>query len=64
MDGQALRDGTLGARSRRRLTASDDYEELELLVQCDRNGRSRGVEVPDVTEALEYLRELARTCGE
>ena len=64
MEGQALRDGTIGARSRRRLAASDDYEELQLLVQCDRNGRSRGVEVPDVTEALEYLRELAHTCGE
>jgi hypothetical protein len=34
------------------------------LVECDRNGRSRGVQVPDVTEALEYLRDLARTCGE
>ena len=64
MEGQGLRDGTLGARSRRRLAASDDYEELQLLVECDRDGRSRGVEVPDVTEALEYLRELARTCGE
>jgi hypothetical protein len=64
VEGQALRDGTIGARSRRRLAASDDYEELQLLVECDRNGRSRGVQVPDVTEALEYLRELARTCGE
>jgi predicted nucleotidyltransferase len=64
VEGQALRDGTIGARSRRRLAASDDYEELQLLVECDRNGRSRGVAVPDVTEALEYLRELARTCGE
>ena len=64
MEGQGLKDGTLGARSRRRLAASDDYEELELLVQCDRNGRQRGVEAPDVWEALEYLRELARTCGE
>lgn len=64
MEGQALKDGTLGARSRRRLRESEDFEELELLVECDRNGRARGAEVPDVEEALEYLRELARTCGE
>jgi hypothetical protein len=64
MDGHALKDGTLGARSRRRLAASDDCEELELLAECDRNGRDTGVDVPDVDEALEYLRELARTCGE
>jgi len=64
MEGRALRDGTLGARSRRRLTASEDFDELELLVQCDHDGRATGVEVPDVEEALEYLRELARTCGE
>jgi len=64
MEGRALKEGTLGARSRRRLMASEDFDELELLVECDRNGRSTGVEVPDVQEALEYLRELARTCGE
>ncbi len=64
MEGQALKDGTLGARSRRRLTESEDFNDLELLVECDRNGRTRGAEVPDVEEALEYLRELARTCGE
>ncbi len=64
MEGQALRDGSLGARSRRRLARSDDFDELELLVQCDREGRARGVDVPDVEEALQYLRELARTCGE
>jgi hypothetical protein len=64
MECRALKDGTLGARSRRRLTRAEDFEELELLVQCDRNGRATGVDVPDVEEALEYLRELARTCGE
>ena len=64
MEGRALRDGTLGARSRRRLAASEDFDEIELLVECDHNGRATGVEVPDVEEALEYLRELARTCGE
>ena len=64
MEGQALRDGTLGVRSRRRLAESDDFDELELLVQCDREGRALGADAPDVQDALEYLRELARTCGE
>ncbi len=63
-EAHALREGSLGARARRRLEASDDYEELKLLAQCDLAGRARGVPVPDVREALDYLRELARTCGE
>ncbi len=61
-DAHALRGGTLGARSRRRLGAHEDYDELMLLAQCDRLGRRQGVRVPDVEEALDYLRELARTC--
>ena len=63
-EGQALHEGTLGARSRRRLEASEDFEELKLLAECDRDGRAWGVQVPDVEEALAYLRELAETCGE
>jgi hypothetical protein len=34
------------------------------LGQCDRRGRQKAVEAPELEEALEYLRELARTCGE
>jgi hypothetical protein len=60
----ALVDGTLGHRSRHRLEASEDFEELKLLATCDRHGRQRGVQVPDMEDALEYLRELAQTCGE
>jgi len=63
MEGHGLLDGSLGARSRRRLAASEDYDELVLLARCDRDGRARGVAVPDVEEALEFLRDLARTCG-
>ncbi len=63
MEAAALRDGTLGARSRRRLKAHDSFAELELLARCDRRGRQRGVAVPEVDEALDYLRELDRTCG-
>ncbi len=56
-------DGTLGARNRRRLEASPDFEELLLLAECDRDGRAVGVAAPDLREALDYLRELSRTCG-
>jgi hypothetical protein len=63
-EGQDLLDGSLGVRARRRLEASEDYEELKLLARCDRNGREQGVRTPDLVEAIEYLRELARTCGE
>ncbi len=62
MDAQALRDGTLGARSRRRLQENENFDELMLLCDCDRNGRQRGVEVPELETALENLRELARLC--
>jgi hypothetical protein len=59
-----LRDGALGARSSRRLRESESFEELMLLSKCDREGRVAGVAVPDVDEALEYVRELAESCGE
>ena len=63
-EAHAWLDGTLGARSRRRLSASEDFEELLLLARCDRQGRAQGVPVPDVRDALEYLRELSLECGE
>ena len=63
MEAHALRDGTLGVRARHRLEESEDFEELKLLGECDRAGRVRGAQVPDLDEALDYLRELSRTCG-
>ena len=33
--------GALGARARRRLEASPDYDELTVLAECDRKGRVR-----------------------
>ncbi len=57
-----LREGSLGVRSRRRLEASEDFDELTLLAECDLQGRAIGVTVPDIEEALAYLRELAETC--
>ncbi|HEV3418477.1 MAG TPA: HD domain-containing protein, partial [Pirellulales bacterium] len=64
MEAHALVDGTLGARSRRRLQENESFEDLVLLGQCDRRGRQKAVEAPELEEALDYLRELARTCGE
>lgn len=60
----ALADGTLGIRLRRRLGASEDFDELMLLARCDRQGRSVGMETPDVWDALRYVRDLAEECGE
>ena len=55
-----LADGTLGARARRRLERSEHFEELVLLGECDRAGRTPGVEAPELDEALDYLREFPR----
>jgi len=63
MEGHALFEGTLGQRARRRLAESESFEDLVLLARCDRQGRVAGVEAPELEEALEYVRELARTCG-
>jgi hypothetical protein len=63
MEAHALRDGTLGARARRRLEESEDFEELQVLSECDRGGRVCGAQVADLDEALDYLRELARQYG-
>ena len=58
-----LIDGTIGSRARRRLQQSESFEELELLAQCDRDGRQVGVMVCELDEAIEYLRDLAGKFG-
>jgi hypothetical protein len=64
LEALALGGGTLGARSRRRLQASEDFEEVMLLARCDREGHRWGVPAPDIDDALNYLRELSAMCGE
>ena len=64
MEGHALRDGTIGARAHRRLRESEHYDDLMLLTKCDREGRAKGVEAPELDEALDFIRELADTYGE
>ncbi len=58
-----LRNRRLGMRVRRRLEAAENFDELMLLADCDRRGRSIGVRVPDVGDALHYIRELADECA-
>lgn len=55
----SLRDGTLGMRLRRRLEAAEDFDELILLAECDRQGRTVGMKAPDMWDALDYVRKLA-----
>lgn len=57
------RAGKLGARLRRELEASPDFEELMLLHECDIGGREPGAVVGTLDEALDYLRELERANG-
>ncbi len=63
MDAHKIHDNTIGARAHRRLRENENYEDLMLLSECDRGGRQIGVMVPDVEEALDYVREIAEMCG-
>lgn len=61
MEAMAYKAGTLGAKAKRRLEASDDFDDLMRLRECDDRGRVPGAVVGTVDEALAYLRELERT---
>jgi hypothetical protein len=61
MHAHDYRAGKLGARLRRELEASPDFEDLLLLRECDDAGRVAGAPVGTVDEALDYLRELERS---
>jgi hypothetical protein len=58
-----LKAGTLGLRARRRLRESEDFDELEILGRCDRDGRVAGVPASDLDDALDYIRGLAHQYG-
>jgi len=60
MDALAYKAGTLGARMRRHLEASEHFEDLLLLRELDTQGRVRGAIVGTVDEALDFLKELSR----
>lgn len=59
MQAHAYRDGTLGARARKRLSESEWFEDLMALEECDRAGRRCGVQVCTIDEALQHVRDLA-----
>jgi hypothetical protein len=63
MNAQDYRAGKLGARLRRVLEASPDFEDLMLLRELDDAGRVPGAVVGTVDEALDFLKELARSNG-
>ncbi len=63
MHAHDYRTGKIGARLRRELEASPDFEELMLLHECDSGGRVPGAIVGTLDEALDYLRELERDNG-
>jgi hypothetical protein len=64
MDAHDYRTGKIGARLRRELETSPDFEDLMLLRECDDAGRVAGATVGTVDEALEYLQQLERDNGE
>ncbi|HEY2827260.1 MAG TPA: HD domain-containing protein [Pirellulales bacterium] len=59
-----LAEGRLGVRAKRRLEASENFSELQVFSKCDRGGRQKNVQVPEVDDALQYLRDLEKEHGE
>jgi hypothetical protein len=52
--------GTLGFKARKRLEESEDFDDLMQLRELDTRGRVRGVTVPTVDEAIDFLKQLER----
>ncbi len=63
MEAHRIHDGSIGYRARRRLAESEDYPDLLLLGECDRDGRVPGLEVSDLDDVLDDIREISRMCG-
>lgn len=63
MTAHGILDHTIGARAKRRLQQSENYDDLILLSRCDRAGRVAGVEASELDEALDYLRSLGTAFG-
>lgn len=57
---RGLIDGSIGARARRRLVANESFDELEILVRADLEGRQAGMRVRDLEDALTYVFEVER----
>jgi hypothetical protein len=63
MEGHRIFDGSIGARAHRRLREHESYDELILLSECDRDGRTPGVVTTTLEEAIELLRNLGQNFG-
>lgn len=63
MEAHGVLDHTIGARAKRRLQQSENYDDLILLSRCDRAGRVAGVEASELDEVLDYLRSLRTAFG-
>ena len=63
MEAHLIANRTIGHRALKRLQESPDYEDLVLLGECDRAGREPAYDAPDLEEALDYIRDLARQYG-
>jgi len=63
MEAHAWNDGSLGHRARQRLRELDDFDDLMLLADLDKQGRRRGVDVCTIAEALGYIRSLGNQWG-
>jgi predicted nucleotidyltransferase len=63
MDAHDYRVGKLGAKLKRVLEDSPDFDDLMLLRRLDDEGRVPGAVVGTVDEALDYLKELERSNG-
>jgi hypothetical protein len=59
MEAQRIFDGTIGSRAHRRLRENENYEDLLLLAECDRDGRVPGALTTELEEAIDYVRSLA-----
>ncbi|MCI0380009.1 MAG: tRNA adenylyltransferase [Gemmataceae bacterium] len=60
MDALKYKDGMLGARLKKKLAQSEDFDDLMLLRELDSAGRVPGAVVCALEEALHYLQELDR----
>jgi hypothetical protein len=63
MEGHQVVDRSIGARRRRRLSASPWFDDLVALAECDLAGRVAGMQVDDVDVALDYIRQIDTMFG-
>ncbi len=63
MDAHQVRDHTIGARRRRRLTEHPWFDDLMRLSDCDIAGRVPGAETLTIEEALDYIEQLDEMFG-